>query len=72
MRTTSHLALKSQCEQVAVELTSSPYLDNVVTTPSGEGIWIGEVLTSKNHILHDVLSRRKPSQTTVTRWTGHS
>ena len=51
------LMLEPQCEQVAVELTSSPYLDNVLTTPSGEGSEIGERLPSKNHILYDDLSR---------------
>ena len=41
-------------------LTSSSYLDNVLTISNGEGIWIGEKLASKNLILHDELSRAKP------------
>ena len=46
--TWNNLMLDDQCEQVAVELTSSSYLDNVVTILDGEGIWIDDKLTSRN------------------------
>ena len=49
--------LEPQREQVAVTLTNSPYPDNDVTTTSGEGIRIGEKLTSKNRISYGDLTR---------------